>query len=67
LVRLSLKEKVQLGLHKSMCDACSAYEKQSRKIDELLHKHIHDGSIDNSAIINNEALKEKIINNLPNN
>ncbi len=67
LVRLTFKEKVQLGMHKSMCDACTEYEKQSRKIDELLHKHIHDASIDNSAILNNEPLKQKIINNIPNN
>ena len=64
LTKLSFKEKVQLRLHKSMCDACTAYEKQSRKIDELLHGHIHDASIDNTAILNNEALKEKIINNI---
>ena len=64
LVRLSFKEKVQLRLHKSMCDACTAYEKQSRKIDELLHKHIHGVSIDNTAILTNETLKEKIINNI---
>ena len=51
-------------MHKSMCDACTAYEKQSRKIDELLHKHIHDVSIDNTAILTNETLKEKIINNI---
>lgn len=64
LVRLSFKEKVQLRMHKSMCDACTAYEKQSRKIDELLHKHIHDASPDNAAILKNEALKEKIINSI---
>lgn len=67
LVRLSFREKVQLRMHKSMCDACTAYEKQSRKIDELLHKHIHDVGIDNTAILTNEALKGKIINNIPNN
>ena len=27
--RLSGKEKLQLKLHKMMCDACSSYEKQS--------------------------------------
>ena len=64
LVRLSFKEKVQLRMHKSMCDACIAYEKQSRKIDELLHKHIHDVNIDSAAILSNETLKEKIINNI---
>ena len=67
VVKLSFKEKVQLRMHKSMCDVCTAYEEQSRKIDELLHKHIHDASIDNTAILTNGALKEKIINNIPNN
>lgn len=67
LVRLSFKEKVQLRMHKSMCDACTAYEKQSRKIDELLHKHIHDDSFENATVLSNEALKEKIINYIPNN
>jgi hypothetical protein len=64
LVRLSFKEKVQLHLHKSMCDACTAYEKQSKKIDELLHGYIHGTGIDKAAILDNEALKEKIINNV---
>ncbi|MBI5858386.1 MAG: hypothetical protein HZB42_12150 [Sphingobacteriales bacterium] len=67
LVKLSFKEKVQLRMHKSMCDACTAYEMQSGKIDELLHKHIHNVSVDNAATLNNEALKETIINNIPNN
>ena len=67
LLKLSFKEKVQLRMHKSMCDACTEYEKQSRKIDELLHKHIQDDSLENTAVISNEALKEKIINSIPNN
>jgi hypothetical protein len=66
LVRLSFKEKVQLRMHKSMCDACTTYEKQSKKIDGLLYKHISDASIDNTSTLKNEALKEKIINNIPN-
>lgn len=67
LIKLSFKEKVQLRMHKSMCDACNAYEKESRKIDDLLHKHIHDDSFENKAVLSNETLKEKIINNIPNN
>ena len=64
ITRLSFKEKVQLSLHKSMCDACTAYEKQSKKIYELLHRHIHDTDIENTVALNNESLKEKIINNI---
>ncbi|MDP4284017.1 MAG: hypothetical protein Q8891_06310 [Bacteroidota bacterium] len=64
LVRLSFREKIQLQLHKSMCNACTTYEKQSKKMDEILHKHIHDDSTDSSGIIQNEELKEKILNKL---
>lgn len=66
LVSLSFKEKVQLRLHKSMCDACTAYEKQSKKIDELLYNHIHDTGMEHTVILKNEPLKEQIINNIPN-
>ena len=61
---LSLKEKAQLYMHKSMCDACTAYEKQSKKIDELLHNHIHSDP-ERGEVIHNNDLKEKIINELP--
>lgn len=44
-VKLSYKEKLQLYLHKIMCDACSTYEKQSVFLEkelELQHKHQHE-------------------------
>ncbi len=63
VTRLSMKEKIGLGLHKSICDACTAYEKQSRKMDQLLQQHTHQHSAD----LNNDALKEKIIKSLPEN
>ena len=59
---LSLKEKIQLYMHKSMCDACTSYEKQSKKIDELLHNHTHS---EHGQAIHNNELKEKIISKLP--
>jgi len=64
VINLSFKEKVQLRMHKSMCDACTAYEKQSKAIDEALHMHIHSPESENIAPMQNEALKDKIINNL---
>lgn len=67
LIKLSFKENIQLQLHKSMCSACTAYEKQSKKMDELFHKHFQN--IDTTlpeATINN-GLKKKIINSLPEN
>ncbi len=64
LVGLSFKEKIQLHLHKTMCDACTAYQKQSKKIDELLERYIHTSDTNNSGFHQNDELKEKIINNL---
>lgn len=34
--KLSLKEKIQLKVHKTMCSACTNYEKQSYIIDKAL-------------------------------
>lgn len=65
LIGLSFKEKIQLNVHKSMCNACSTYEKQSQIINDLLAKHIHTSDSGHAPLIKNEPLKEKIINNLP--
>ncbi|MDZ7738089.1 MAG: hypothetical protein U5K32_03270 [Bacteroidales bacterium] len=51
--RLSFKEKIQLKIHKSMCDACSLYEKQSEFMDRWIeaserkehHSHEHSGEL----------------------
>jgi hypothetical protein len=59
VTRLSLKESVQLKLHKSMCDACIAYEKHSRKIDELLSSKLHDHN-NHHQVVSNPKLKERI-------
>ena len=67
LVKLSFKEEVQLKLHKSMCSACTAYEKQSKKIDEIFHKQIIGDGKEIPDIIQNEDLKKKIISTLPKN
>lgn len=67
LVKLSFKEKIQLQLHKSMCSACTAYEKQSKKMDDLFHKHINNDGAEISGPTQNEGLKIKIINNLSKN
>lgn len=64
LVGLSFQEKFQLRIHKSMCDACSSYEKQSLKIDMLLKNQKSDmpGSENNDT---NPHLKDRIIKKLP--
>ncbi|MAE07864.1 MAG: hypothetical protein CL661_03790 [Bacteroidetes bacterium] len=36
--KLSLKEKLQLRMHKSMCEACSNYQKQSILIEKAIAK-----------------------------
>lgn len=63
-VGLSFKEKVQLSMHKSMCDACTAYEKQSKKIDELL-KNSGEEDAEKITIQSNQQLKESILKKLP--
>jgi len=37
--RLSAKEKLQLKIHKMMCDACSSYEKQSIFLERGISLH----------------------------
>lgn len=61
---LTTVENVQLKMHKTICDACTAYEKQSKKINEVLNNHIHSNKIDHIEITKNEKLKERIINNI---
>ena len=67
LVKLSFKENMQLQAHKSMCSACTTYEKQSKRMDELFQSHNHrkDTMLAGGTI--NEDLKKKIINSLPKN
>ncbi len=60
IVGLSAYEKVNLFLHKSMCDACTAYEKQSKMIDKILHRHIHDVAESEIPVTSNSELKERI-------
>lgn len=38
--KLTTKEKIQLSLHTSMCDACHAWKKQSSDLDKTLSHHI---------------------------
>ncbi|MBN1985163.1 MAG: hypothetical protein JW761_02605 [Prolixibacteraceae bacterium] len=40
--KLSFTEKVQLEMHKMMCDACKTYEKQSGIIEKGLTEHHHE-------------------------
>jgi len=61
--KLSFKEKIQLKVHKSMCKACSEYEKQSILIDKVIsEKNIH--KIDPKEI---KLLKESIVKKIAEN
>ncbi|MEO9021998.1 MAG: hypothetical protein ABI237_02825 [Ginsengibacter sp.] len=66
LIKLTFKEKLQLELHKSMCSACTAYEKQSKRMDDLFNKQIRNEGIE-IFTTHNEGLKEKIINDITKN
>lgn len=61
-VGLSLVERIKLGMHTAMCDACRLYEKQSTRIETLLRKEL--GNKPESASITDEqvdTLKERIL------
>ena len=66
LVKLSFKEKTQLKMHKTFCDACTAYEKQSKLMDKLLSKHIHEegDGVKNDEVVENEELKKRILDKI---
>ena len=59
-IKLSFKERLQLSLHKMMCDACSAYEKQST----VLEKGIDDYHKNHHEECDIEQLKKQINTNL---
>lgn len=56
--RLSFKEKLQLKMHKTMCDACTNYEKQSKFMDKALSHPYKpgDSTTDDLADLKNETL-----------
>ena len=54
--QLSFKEKIQLKLHKSMCEACKVYEKQSNFIEKGISMQ-KPGQLDTASV---EQLKTNI-------
>ena len=60
--KLSFTEKLQLKMHKSMCDACTRYEKQSIILDNGLSS-LKGGERDEKEL---EQLKKIIIKKLEN-
>ena len=63
-IRLTMREKMQLEMHKMMCDACTMYEKQSEFIEKGIKKHVNDTPSETTDI---EKLKEQIKIKLQNN
>lgn len=59
-IKLSFIERMQLKAHKMMCDACTAYEKQSLILEKGIEQHIHQ----KNAKVDMEQLKKQININL---
>lgn len=60
--KISFLAQVRLDVHTSLCKACKNYQAQSQLIEESLKKNLHE---DNLELIENDALKNKIIHFLP--
>ena len=58
--RLSFSEKIQLKMHKSMCDACSKYEKQSLFIEKGISSFQKPGKLEMDL----DTLKKSITDQL---
>jgi len=58
--KLSFKEKIQLKIHKSMCQACSNYEKQSELIDKVMSETKIENINKDEIIILKKSIIKKI-------
>ena len=58
--KLSFRERLQLKMHKSICKACSMYEKQS----SVLHEALMRPDIWNGEETDLEGFKKEILKNL---
>ena len=64
--RLSRRERVQLKWHKSICDACTLYEKQVVFIEKTLQDDLAKAPVEQAFPAREiEALQVKIIDSLP--
>jgi hypothetical protein len=59
-------EKFQLMMHKSMCEACRNYEKQSVAMDAILNKNSKIKEIDTAGIELSDEFKNQLISDLKN-
>lgn len=61
VVKLSVRENLQLKMHTSICNACKEYEKQSIFLSTLISTHIQKTNIENLQIVENKSLKFSIL------
>ena len=65
--KLSFREKLQLRMHKSMCNACSNYEKQNFLIEKAIatqgNRESHKTAVDLDHF--KKSILEKIENSYP--
>lgn len=62
IVPLSLKEKLQLYFHTSMCKTCKSYQHQSQFIDKAVSKLFQGESQKNSRL--SKEAKQKMIDDI---
>ena len=66
LIGLSFHEKIQLMLHKRMCDACTNYSHQSAELDTYIRNNIKNfpakNTVENVSV--SEDYKESILKKL---
>ncbi len=62
LFKLTVKEKIQLSLHKMVCNACSNYEKQNMLIDKAVDRQLSKPKKIESIDLNRfeESILEKL-------
>lgn len=65
--KLTIIENVQLTMHKSICNGCSNYQKQSVLLDKLLDEYFKTTSENSDLVVSNNHLKNKIEMSLANN
>lgn len=60
-MELSLKEKLQLKFHLSICKGCRAYEKQSVILQQILTRYTQKNALEEVQQLTNNDLKINII------
>ena len=65
--KLTIIEKVQLTMHKSICTGCANYQKQSVLLDKLLDEYFKTTSENSDLVVSNNHLKNKIEMSIANN